>query len=232
MIAPRTTVVRAIAVAVSVAVSVAVLGAACRGRSDAPARGEGTPVARAGDAAEARPPDPEHPLSKESIYDLDLALTNQRAEAVSLAVHRGHPTIVSMLYASCSVACPRLIDEVKAFEAALPPAQRDDLRVLLVSFDPARDTPARLAELAAQHRVALDRWQLATAPDPELRELAAVLGIRYRVLDSGEYFHTSVVTLLDRDGRPIARVEGLGRSAKPLTDAMAAGASAPARRAD
>lgn len=193
------------------------LTVACRDRASAPSPGS------APSAVEATPPaEPEHPLSRDPIYELDLALTNQRGAPIPLSIWRGHPTVISMFYGTCTVACPRLFDEVQRFEAGLSPAQRADLRVLLVSFDPARDTPARLTALAGEHHLDDRRWQLATAPDPVLRELAAVLGIRYRVLDSGEFFHTSVQTLVDRDGRPLARVEGLGRSAQPLIEALAA----------
>ena len=54
-------------------------------------------------------------------------------------------------------------------------------------------------------------WVLTAAEDDAARELAAALGIKYRALDSGEFFHTSVLTILDDTGRPRARVEGLGR---------------------
>ncbi len=54
-------------------------------------------------------------------------------------------------------------------------------------------------------------WLLTAADDGAARELAAALGIKYRALDSGEFSHTSVLTVLDDTGRPRARVEGLGR---------------------
>ncbi len=110
-----------------------------------------------------------------------------------------------MFYGSCAAACPALIGAVDNMLPQMPP----ETRVLLVSFDPARDTPARLRELVAQHRLDA-RWTLAAASDLDARTLAAVLGIRYRVLASGEFFHTSAIIALDRDGRPTARVDGLG----------------------
>ena len=40
--------------------------------------------------------------------------------------------------------------------------------------------------------------------------LASVLGMRYRKLPSGEFFHTSPIVALDAEGRPLARTGGLG----------------------
>jgi protein SCO1/2 len=81
--------------------------------------------------------------------------------------------------------------------------------VLLVSFDPANDTPARLQQVAREHHLDA-RWTLASATDGDARTLAAVLDVHYRKLGDGSFAHDSVVVALDADGRPIARMRGLG----------------------
>ena len=172
-------------------------------------------------SAAVRPEDPEHPLSQHPIYDLEVEMIDLHGATIGLDVWRGPPTIVAMFYASCPVACPRLMREILEIEASLPHEQRDSLRVLMVSFDASNDTPAVLTELAATHKVDLTRWQLAAAPEARARELAAVLGVKYRTLDDGQFFHTSVITLIDGAGRPLARVEGLGRSTEPLRQSLA-----------
>jgi protein SCO1/2 len=200
-----------------------VLALAACGRRETPVVGPPpapVAVAPAPMAAPAPAPapeeDPEHPLPDASIYDLELALRDQHARGVGLDVFRGQPTLVVMFYGSCPAACPRIIDEILDLEAALPPERRARLRVLLVSFDAARDTPAALADLAKKRELPADRWLLAAANDRDARQLAAVLGVRYRRLDDGEFFHTSVFTLVDQGGRPAARVEGLGRDKGPI----------------
>jgi protein SCO1/2 len=144
-----------------------------------------------------------------SIYELPIAMADSKGATISLGVNAGHPTLISMFYGSCVAACPALIGAIGHILDQLPPASRDDVRVLLVSFDPARDTPARLAELVRSHRLDA-RWTLAAPSELDARTLAAVLGIRYRVVADGEFFHTSAIVTLDRDGREIARMEGLG----------------------
>jgi protein SCO1/2 len=153
-------------------------------------------------ARSTRPPQP-------SLYDLAISVTSATGAREPLDVERGHPTLVSMFYGSCAAACPLLIDTLDRTLATLPAGSRDRTRVLLVSFDPARDTPARLQELVRVHRLDA-RWTLAAASDVDARTLAAVLGIRYRSTPDGQFFHTSAIVALDRDGRPIARMDGIG----------------------
>jgi protein SCO1 len=145
-----------------------------------------------------------------SIYELELPLRAASGQTIPLDADRGHPTLVSMFYGSCPAACPALIDEVGRI---LREANAPDVRVLLVSFDPDRDTPAHLAALARERHLDA-RWTLAsTANATDARTLAAVLGVRFRKLANGEFFHTSVLLVLDDAGRPIARMDGLGAHA-------------------
>jgi len=136
------------------------------------------------------------PLGDGSIYDLELSVRGADGAVVPLASLAGAPVVITMFYATCPAACPRLIDDLKGIERDLDPAVRAKLRFVLVSFDPARDTPAKLRELATERELGAG-WVLTAAEDDAARELAAALGIKYRALDSGEFFHTSVLTVLD-----------------------------------
>ncbi len=176
------------------------------------------------DAASDAAPDaaiPTGPLPSDSVYQLPLELLDQDGRTVALGHTRGHPTVVSMFYASCPSACPTLISDIKAFEAGIQPQLREDLRVVLVSFDPVKDTPAALDELATTHDLDRSRWTLsAPVQADQVRTLSTVLGISYRQLDSGHFNHSALIILLDAEGRPVAQVEGLNQSPDPLVAAL------------
>jgi protein SCO1/2 len=155
--------------------------------------------------------DPARPLGP-SIYDLDVTLTTSTGASAKLDISRGHPVIISMFYGSCTVACPLLLSEVKQTVDELPPDVRQDVRVVLVSFDASRDTPAALAELVRERKLD-DRYTVAAASDADARALAAVLGFKYRRMADGQYAHGSTILALDRAGQPIARVDQLGQRA-------------------
>ena len=162
----------------------------------------------------------------DSLYQLELALTDQAGKATGLERYRGQPVVVSMFYASCPHVCPMLISTIQRYERELPEAQRGRLRVLMVSIDPERDTPAKLAEVAARHHVDGKRWTLARADAPAVRKLAAALNIQYRQLPDGEFNHATVITLLDPAGRPLRQTSSMLRPDAEFSAALKAATAA------
>ena len=154
-------------------------------------------------------------LPGDSIYQLALPLTGQDGERRDWEALRGKPRLVSMFYTSCQYICPLIVDSGKAVQRALTPAQRDRLGIVLISMDPARDTPAALGAVAAQRKLDTGRWLLAAPRQDDVRSVAGVLGIRYRALADGEFNHTSALVLLDAEGRIVARTDQVGTRPDP-----------------
>jgi protein SCO1/2 len=158
-----------------------------------------------------------------SIYDLGLTVLASDGARHPLGDLRGHPVLATMFYASCPTVCPMLIADLRRAVAALPPSARADARVLLVSFDPARDTAAVLRDVLARHGLDAQRWRVAVAPDEDgARTLAAALGIRYRAAAGGSFDHTARIVLLDRDGKVRAATDDPADAATTLAPLVAA----------
>ena len=143
-------------------------------------------------------------LPRDSIYQLDAALTDQSGHRLTLASGRGHPQLVAMFYTSCTFICPTILDTVQDLDRKLTPAERQRFGVLLISLDPQHDDAAALKATADKRRLDLTRWTLAQPQPTDVRAIAGVLGVRYRVLADGELNHTGVLVLLDADGRIVA----------------------------
>lgn len=154
------------------------------------------------------------PLPRDSVYQLPLVLTDQHGRRGDWRSRRGKPQVVAMFYSSCRYICPLIIEGGKAVDRSLTPAQRDGLGVLLISMDPARDTPEALAALAKERKVE-PRWSLASPGLEDVRSVAGVLDVRYRQMSDGEFNHTSALILLDADGRIVARTEQIGSKPDP-----------------
>lgn len=155
-----------------------------------------------------------------SLYPLSVSLEDQRGRAIGLDVFRGHPTIVSMFYGSCPVACPMIISRIKSIEAQLPAGARSDVRILLVSFDGAHDSPEVLTGIAKARELDGARWSLARGSDDDVRQVAAVLNVSYRALPNGAFEHDSVITVLDGAGRPVVRNDDPYADVAPMRDAV------------
>lgn len=136
----------------------------------------------------------------ESLYQLKLDLTDQTNTHVGLDTFHGRPVLITMFYGSCQYVCPLTISTLQSTEAALEPGVREQLRVLLVSLDSDNDTPEILADVARKHNVDTSRWKLVRAAARDVRQLAAVLGVRFRKLPEGGFNHSTVIALLDADG--------------------------------
>jgi len=154
------------------------------------------------------------PLPGDSVYRLQARLLDQAGRPVQWSQLRGKPRLVTMFYSSCPFMCPLIIETGKGVDHALTPAQRARLGVAMVSMDPKRDSPATLSAMAAKRKVD-PRWLLLQPRPQDVRSLAGVLQIRYRALANGEFNHTSVLILLDADGRVLARTEAMGPRPDP-----------------
>ncbi|MER6329028.1 SCO family protein [Streptomyces sp. NPDC001034] len=75
-----------------------------------------------------------------------LVLTDTHGRKYDLRKEtQGHPTLLYFGYTHCPDICPATMSNIAvAAQKSLTPAQRDDLRVVFVTTDPGRDTPAAL----------------------------------------------------------------------------------------
>ncbi len=150
------------------------------------------------------------PLPTDSIYQLEIPLTDQDGKPTNLIDHRGKPLLISMFYTGCQFVCPRIIDALKKTEGALTPAERKNTAVLMVTFDPDHDDATALKTVMVERNLDATQWTLARTDDRNVRKLAATLGIQYRALPSGDFNHTSVLVLLDTEGRIVAKTSTIG----------------------
>ncbi len=153
-----------------------------------------------------------------SIYQLDAKLTNQAGVQHGLDVYEGHPVLVTMFYGSCAHTCPLLIETVRAVEKAAPESK--NLRVLMISIDPERDTQAALAKIAKERRIDTSRWTLARADVQTVRKIAAVLNIQYKQSPDGEINHSSVISVLTPEGEIAQQSSTLGKADEELVNAL------------
>ncbi|MEU6809598.1 SCO family protein [Streptomyces sp. NPDC046831] len=75
----------------------------------------------------------------------DLVLTDTQGRKYDLRKETaGRPTLVYFGYTHCPDVCPLTMSNIAVAKKALPRAEQDRLRVVFVTTDPARDTPAEL----------------------------------------------------------------------------------------
>ena len=121
---------------------------------------------------------------------------------------QGRWTVVFLGFTHCPDVCPTTLTDLSRAQAQwdhLPEGRRP--RVLFVSVDPERDTPANTGEYARYfHADTL----AATAPEPALENFATSLGLVYMKvpLEDGDYTmdHSSALVVLDAQGRQVGLI--------------------------
>lgn len=156
------------------------------------------------------------PASDRSLYQLDAPWTDAQGRTVRLGSFRGAPVLLVLFYGTCTSVCPVIVRDLQRVEALLSPADRARTRFVLVTIDPAVDTPERLRAYAEKHGLDPARWALLHGSDDEVRVLANVLGFRYRPTGNGQYSHTIRIYLLDAGGVVADHYDGLTRPVEPI----------------
>jgi protein SCO1/2 len=133
-----------------------------------------------------------------------VILTDQHGTRRSLVELARQPTLVTFAFGHCATVCPTVIRDL---DRARRKAGRTEVPLVLVTVDPWRDTPSRLATLARQ-------WQLSPHDlvlSGEVGEVETALDAlditRTRNLTTGDVGHVATVLWMDQ-GRVQARLDG------------------------
>jgi cytochrome oxidase Cu insertion factor (SCO1/SenC/PrrC family) len=175
-------------------------------------------LALAGAAAAAAPAALGYELPAAGSYELpviqrvsDHALVaSDGADARLLPADGARFAVVAFVYLHCTDAsgCPLALAELQRADRALAerPELRDRVRLVTVSFDPARDGPSAMAALRGRMAPRSD-WRFLTARDaamlaPVLRDFGqdAVPELTAEGTDSGVVRHVVKVFLVDPRG--------------------------------
>ena len=134
-----------------------------------------------------------------------LRLVDQRGDTVALEGARGRPAIVAFAFGHCETVCPLVVRD--ALAAARAASDRRPA-VFIVTLDPWRDTPARLAGIAAQWHLAGDAHVLGGSVEAVEATLDAWGVPRTRDPRTGDIIHAGTVYLIDGGGRIAFTVSG------------------------
>ena len=149
----------------------------------------------------------------------DFELTNQRGERMRLSDLKGRALVMFFGYTFCPDVCPATLVRMREVRAALPPEDAARFTGVLISVDPARDTPERLGQYVEFFDPA---FVGLTGSEDELEDIARRYGAQFMIPegqpeDSYLVNHSSIAYLID----PAGYVRALYYGDEPV-DAIAA----------
>lgn len=136
--------------------------------------------------------------SPEPSYDFTLTSANGD---ISLSDYRGKLVLIYFGYTFCPDICPATLANVGQSLKELG-TKADDVQLIMISLDPERDTPEKLAEYVAHFHPSFIG---VTGSQEDLAKIAALYGIFYEKTDGSDntgYLinHTATLLVIDREG--------------------------------
>jgi protein SCO1/2 len=149
----------------------------------------------------------------------EFTLTNQLRKRVSLSQFRGKVVAVNFIYTSCVLPqfCYRVANHFGVVRDRFRDRMGRDLVLLTITFDPARDTPEKLAEYAGQWKADPAVWHFLTGAAADVERVCNLFGVEF-FADEGLMNHSVRTAVLDRSGKLVANIEGNQYTAAQLGD--------------
>jgi protein SCO1/2 len=171
---------------------VAALAAGCGGgKSSAP-----TTVTA---ASPSRPTFAGQPVLADAVA-ADFALRDQRGALIRLSAQRGRVVLLTFLYTHCRDVCPLIAEHLQSALTALGP-ERDRVRVLAVSVDPAGDTAKSVRAFVTEHRLG-PQFSYLTGTRPQLQPVWQAYNVLSTPRNEQVVDHSAPTLLIDQKGRP------------------------------
>lgn len=156
--------------------------------------------------------------SDESIFNLESKWENQNADTVKLTTVAGKTTILAMIYTHCAYSCPLITADMLELFSLIPKDKKDKVNFLIVSIDPVHDRPDTLSAFMKDNQMDEKYWTMLTGTETKIRELAAVLGFKYKKSSLMDYAHSNLITVLNSKGEIVKQINGFGSDKKVLID--------------
>lgn len=152
-----------------------------------------------------------------------MGFTTHENKPFTTSSLRGKYVLVNFYFTSCHGICPMLTANMRSLLKLIK--KQDDLQIISVSVDPAKDTPEVIKAFRAKYAIANDNWTFLTGPQDEVFNMARTAfnadtftkDINRNLRD---FLHTENFYLLDRDSylRGVYRAKGMGDLGRLVTE--------------
>jgi protein SCO1/2 len=136
-----------------------------------------------------------------NVLALETKWKTEAGEPLSLSALKGSWYALTFVYTSCAGTCPLTTKKLKRLDLALADAGKP-LDLVVVSLDPAHDSPAELEKYRARYGLQdAKRWRIFVGDDAQVRTLTMLLEFKYtKNPESGVILHDNTVFLVGPEG--------------------------------
>jgi protein SCO1 len=123
-------------------------------------------------------------------------MTDSGGQPFQSSALAGKVWIADFIYTNCPAECPLMSSKMHSVEKQL--AGQQDVRLISISVDPARDTPAVLNAFAHRYGAPNEQWTFLTSTPETIHQIAY---LTFHVGDViGKIEHSTKFVLVDKRG--------------------------------
>lgn len=146
-------------------------------------------------------------------------LTADNGDRVTLEAHRGKVVLLYFGYTFCPDICPASLAELADALSMFESGDREDIQVMMISVDPARDTPEALGKYMNHFD---ESFVGLTGSEDEIAAVAADYNVFYQTYEEGSaagYLvdHWAGVYVIDREGMIVESLS-FGMTSEEIAD--------------
>ncbi len=166
----------------------------------------------------------------QNVLALETKWHTEGGQRGDLSALKGRWYVLSFVYTSCAGSCPLTTRKLKRLDAALEAAGKP-LEVVVVSLDPAHDTPQALADYRKRYQLEdAPRWRILVGDDSQVRTLTMLLNFKYtKNPESGVILHDNTVYLVGPDGSVKTSMSSLDQPLEGFVAQVPAASAKPKR---
>jgi protein SCO1/2 len=151
----------------------------------------------------AHEPQPARPeMNKSGAVNVkapDFVLTDQENQPFDSTRLRGKVVVLNFIFTTCTDVCPLFTANLAQLQRKLS-GRRADLFLVSITTDPEIDSAKVLKAYALRHGADLSHWAFLTGSEGRLRPVWKSFGIQVIRKGRGLVQHTSLTTVIDRQG--------------------------------
>lgn len=137
----------------------------------------------------------------------NFSLTNQDNRVITLADLTNHVWVADIIFTRCAGQCPRMTQQMKSLQDALP--KDGNVRLVTLTTDPGYDSPTILKRYGERFGADFDRWMFLTGTASQIAGLAAnslklsatPITRASRKTPVDLFIHSTIFVLMDKHAR-------------------------------
>jgi protein SCO1 len=127
----------------------------------------------------------------------NFVLLDQDGKSFDSMTLRGKVVVVNFIFTTCTDVCPMFTANLAQLQRAL---KNNDLFFVSITTDPEVDSPKVLKSYAQRYSADFQNWAFLTGTDTQMKAVWKGFDVRVVRKGRGLVQHTSLTTVIDREG--------------------------------